>query len=721
MIAKSVKKTTSALFALTLLAAAGAAPGGGLDNNPRNAGETQSRNSSGTTLDGAMGNPALVGLDTPPRGGLSLAPFSVTLWSDKLAPPLELDPLLGKSDGLENYITKLIRNSFGVGNILDPDSVSTEITKRLRGGIGVYAGTRVSPVVFATRGFGLSVSAFAEADVRISGGLLMPFFSTADDNGGGLLAGKSIDLSDMRVSAISATEIAVKLGYSTTVPFLRNYLGLDKGAAGVGIKMLLGHAYFDAKMIEGANIRYDADVNKYNVDAQMIITSVGTGLYDNFKYKDDYLIKNPINGQGWGLDFGTIFHNNSHAVSIDVQNVGMIIWNGKAVYKDTVSLEPYPAFENGFDLSDLRFGTDSIFKDPDRTLNPSNRNEFMPLPTALNLGYTYTLRLHGGLSALLGYMTANLGFKQQLALGIGNDSYTPRISAGATLGLLAGCLPVRYGLAYGGPEELTSALGVGLDVRYLSIDAFYKAVGSPVLSPARGFELGGGLTFAWGWRKNKIKDAAAPPPPPVPEPADSAPEPVIPIVPEFFPVEEPTVEESKIYEPVIEINMTMLPPEPLPQPTQEETQTLTVSQRAINFVTGSANLTEGSYAPLNAIADLLIQYPHIRYEVQGHTDSQGSEVHNLLLSAERAAVVKHYLITRGAPESSLVAVGYGKNIPIADNSTVMGRALNRRVEFVQILSQEHYDWVKRFELEMIPRLTNRVIDGKPITEPKSGE
>lgn len=728
---KKITKQITA-FALTLSAAASVALGGGLDNNPKNAGETQSRPSGGTVFDGATGNPALVGLDTPPRGGLSLAPFSVTLWSDKLSPPLELNTLIfplisGDTEALRRaeikYITKLIRKSFDIEDGLsDPDKVSDRITERLRGGIGVYAGAKISPIVFATRGFGLSVSTFADADVRIPGGLLTPFFSETE----GLLANQSADLSDMRVRAVSATEIAVKLGYLKPVPFFRDYLGLDTSAFGVGIKMLFGHAYFDAKMMEGGNISYDANTNKYNVNARMTVTSVGTGLYDNFKYKDGYLISNPINGQGWGFDFGTIFHNNSHAVSIDVQNVGLIIWDGKAVYKDTVSFEPYPAFKNGFDLNDLRFGTDSLFKDPDRALNPSNRNEFMPLPASLNLGYTYTLRLHGGPSALLGYMTANLGFKQQLVLSTGNDTYMPRLSAGATFGLLAGCLPVRYGLAYGGPEKLVSAVGVGMNLRHLSIDAFYKAVGSPVLLPDRGFELGYGMTFAWGWRKKRIKDA-----PPPPAPADTAPEPVIPTAPESFPADEPPADTSEIYDPVAEINLTMLPamppetppppPEPLPQPTEDETQTLAVSQRAINFMTGNATLTEDSYAPLNAIADLLIQYPHIRYEVQGHTDSQGPEVLNLLLSAERAAVVKYYLITRGAPESSLVAVGYGKNIPIADNNTVIGRALNRRVEFVQIMSQTHYDWVKRFELEMIPKLTNRVIDGKPITEPKNSE
>ena len=724
-----------AAFTLLILAAENLVLGGGLDNNPRNAGETQSRNSAGVTLDGAMGNPALIGLERPPRYGLSLLPLSVMLWSDKLSPPFDLSIITDPSD----YISKFMRESFNLkGN--DPGKISAQLTNELRDDIGVFTRFKTSPVVFATRGLGFSVGTFTDVDVKIPGGLLMPFFS---DTAEGLLIGKKgIDLSNMRVNAILASEVAVKFGYSTTVPFLRDYLGLDRSAAGIGIKLLLGHAYFDAQMDKGSALSYDTSNNSnfYKADARLNVLSAGTGFHGNLKYKSDYLINNPINGKGVGLDIGTILHNNSHALAVDVQDIGMINWDGKEVRKSSM------VFKKVFDMDSLQLGMDNLFKTD--TLKPTNEDYILLLPASLNLGYTYGPRFDGGFGIFLGYMTMSLGCNQPLILGVGHSTYSPRFSAGTTLGLLAGFLPVRYGVTYGGAEKLSSAAGLGLDMKYFSTDVFYKAIGSPTLMPKRGFETGFGTAFRWGHNRSNVKNARKAALKPMTEEAAAAAgaksaalNPDMPLAAEFFPYEGGPAE--KIYEPV-EINMFMLPPEsepapepeptpesapeptPVPEPepepqlTEEETQTLKVSQRAINFVSGSAKLTEGSYAPLNAIANLLIQYPRIRYEIQGHTDSQGSETHNLLLSAERAAVVKYYLVSRGAPESSLVAVGYGKNIPIADNNSAVGRALNRRVEFVQILSQEHYDWVKRFELEMIPRLTDRVIiHNKKILEPRN--
>jgi len=68
-------------------------------------------------------------------------------------------------------------------------------------------------------------------------------------------------------------------------------------------------------------------------------------------------------------------------------------------------------------------------------------------------------------------------------------------------------------------------------------------------------------------------------------------------------------------------------------------------------------------------------------EIGGHTDNQGSATHNLVLSEKRADAVVKSLIDMGIPSARLKSKGYGFSIPVADNSTEEGRALNRRTEF----------------------------------------
>ncbi|MDR0331569.1 MAG: DUF5723 family protein [Chitinispirillales bacterium] len=687
---------------------------GNADNNPVSAGATQSRNSGGLTLDGAMGNPALVGLERRPRGGLSLLPTSVALWSDKAASPfngqrLLIDPFNARNPAAY-YVSALFKESFGLTDGLTPEEASEILTRELRGGIGVYAGVRSSPIVFATRGFGLNVKTYVDVDVRIPEGFLLPLFSETD----GLLAGRSLDFSDLRVSAIWASEAAIKLGYSTTVPFMRDYLNLDKGAAGVGIKLILGHSYFNAEMDKKSAFVYDSASNKYIVsNAKLDIVNIGTGLYGDYNFSDSLFMDNPINGQGWGLDLGAVFHNNRHALSVDVQDIGMILWNGKQVYKAAIDFKDTSGNNVEFDLRNLSEGFGNLFHMDSANLEPTNKTYAMWLPASLNIGYTYSLDFSEyDFDILLGYLTTSLHYNQQLILGPGKNTYVPRLSAGGALGLLAGYLPIRYGLIAGGPEKLASAAGVGLDAKYISLDASYKAVGSPFLISKKGFEYAAGLTFRWGWRRNRnyVKD----------KPEEPAAEPIHDEPPETPPLpvlEEPPPAEEKVMEEVLEepvIYLTMLPPEPKPEPqlTVEEAQVLNISQQAINFQTGSAVLAQSSYGALENIANLLKQHPNIRYEVQGHTDSQGDDVYNLLLSAERAASVKYYLMSRGAPEESMISIGYGKNMPITENNTAEGRAKNRRVEFVQIWSQDQYDTLKKFEGDMTKRLTKRALEVK---------
>lgn len=105
-----------------------------------------------------------------------------------------------------------------------------------------------------------------------------------------------------------------------------------------------------------------------------------------------------------------------------------------------------------------------------------------------------------------------------------------------------------------------------------------------------------------------------------------------------------------------------------------------VTLEDVTFGLGSANLTAAAQEVLNGVALSLNDNESIRVEVSGHTDNTGARAVNMRLSQERAEAVREYLISRRVAPDRLVARGYGPDQPAADNATLQGRSLNRRVE-----------------------------------------
>jgi outer membrane protein OmpA-like peptidoglycan-associated protein len=101
----------------------------------------------------------------------------------------------------------------------------------------------------------------------------------------------------------------------------------------------------------------------------------------------------------------------------------------------------------------------------------------------------------------------------------------------------------------------------------------------------------------------------------------------------------------------------------------------------VNFQTGSNKLTAESYPILLHTIQVLVQNEDMQIEVGGHTDNTGSEDFNMRLSESRAQTVKNYLVSKGIISDRLIIKGYGESMPVADNNTAEGRALNRRIEF----------------------------------------
>jgi len=101
----------------------------------------------------------------------------------------------------------------------------------------------------------------------------------------------------------------------------------------------------------------------------------------------------------------------------------------------------------------------------------------------------------------------------------------------------------------------------------------------------------------------------------------------------------------------------------------------------INFESGSDRLTGESQQILNGVATTLRNYPDLRVSVEAHTDNQGSAESNLQLSKRRAIAVARYLVEQGVAGPRLQPQAYGESQPRETNSTSVGRARNRRVEF----------------------------------------
>jgi outer membrane protein OmpA-like peptidoglycan-associated protein len=100
------------------------------------------------------------------------------------------------------------------------------------------------------------------------------------------------------------------------------------------------------------------------------------------------------------------------------------------------------------------------------------------------------------------------------------------------------------------------------------------------------------------------------------------------------------------------------------------------------FDTGKAQLNPGSARKLDQLAQFLTDHPERRVQIDGFTDSVGTDSYNQDLSQQRADAVKSALITRGIDSSRIGSQGYGKGFPVANNVDSGGRQLNRRVEVV---------------------------------------
>ncbi|GEM_PF-642521 len=115
---------------------------------------------------------------------------------------------------------------------------------------------------------------------------------------------------------------------------------------------------------------------------------------------------------------------------------------------------------------------------------------------------------------------------------------------------------------------------------------------------------------------------------------------------------------------------------------QDESRKLVLE--GVHFATDSAELSDESRSILDRVALSLADWPEVKIEVGGHTDSDGSESYNQRLSARRAESVREYLISKGISGERVTARGYGESRPIEKDESKGAKAKNRRVEIKRI-------------------------------------
>ncbi len=116
--------------------------------------------------------------------------------------------------------------------------------------------------------------------------------------------------------------------------------------------------------------------------------------------------------------------------------------------------------------------------------------------------------------------------------------------------------------------------------------------------------------------------------------------------------------------------------------TRDTERGLVVNMSDVLLDTGKYNLRQEAREKLARLSGIILNYPGLRLEAEGHTDNTGSAELNQRLSEQRAEAVRQYLSSQGITEDAITSVGKGFSVPVESNDTAAGRQKNRRVELI---------------------------------------
>jgi outer membrane protein OmpA-like peptidoglycan-associated protein len=116
--------------------------------------------------------------------------------------------------------------------------------------------------------------------------------------------------------------------------------------------------------------------------------------------------------------------------------------------------------------------------------------------------------------------------------------------------------------------------------------------------------------------------------------------------------------------------------------TRDSPRGLVITMTDVLFDTGKYNLRPGTREQLARLSGIVVAHPGLNLDIEGYTDSTGSDEFNQKLSEQRAETVREFLIEQGLDHNTISAKGFGKDSPVASNDTSDGRQKNRRVEMI---------------------------------------
>jgi outer membrane protein OmpA-like peptidoglycan-associated protein len=116
--------------------------------------------------------------------------------------------------------------------------------------------------------------------------------------------------------------------------------------------------------------------------------------------------------------------------------------------------------------------------------------------------------------------------------------------------------------------------------------------------------------------------------------------------------------------------------------TKDSERGLVVNLGDVLFDTGKYTIRPLAREKLARLSGIVLAYPGLKLEAEGHTDNIGGEQFNQKLSEQRAQTVRDYLVSQGIPDANVTSTGKGFSMPVAPNDTAAGRQKNRRVEII---------------------------------------